>query len=165
MQLYDSAETERIEKIKTSNDKMEEFFNEKREEWNNKVNPLFDVIKNRITLEMSEKIMESQSLALTFRQMITDQITFFLNKRSREETKYKKIRQDKFLFYSIGTGGALKTNSSEKALLMDAHLAESDRSMQLIESYIEFLRDVRKNLEGFGYTIKNMIDLMNALGR
>jgi hypothetical protein len=48
---------------------------------------------------------------------------------------------------------------------MDAHLAESDRSMQLIESYIEFLRDVRKNLEGFGYTIKNMIDLMNALGR
>ena len=165
MTLYDDKEIERIEKVKTSNDKMEEYFNSQKEEWNKRIEPLFDVIKNRLTLDNSEKIYDSQATALTFRQNINDQITFFLNKRSKEEVKYKKAKQDKFLFYSIGVGSTLKTNSSEKATLMDAHLGESDRSMQLIESYIEFLRGCTKNLEGFGFTIKNMIELMNALGR
>jgi len=165
MQLYDTAELERIEKIKTSNDKMEDFFKEKQEEWTKNIEPLFDVVSRKITLEMSEKMMESQALALTYRQMINEQITFFLNKRSREEVKFKKVKQDKFLFYSVGVGGSLKTNSGDKAILMDAHLAESERSMQLIESHIEFLRGCTKNLEGFGFTIKNMIDLMNVLGR
>lgn len=165
MQLYDSAEIERIEKVKSSNDKMEEFFNEKMEEWKGKINPLFEIISHRFTLDMSDKVMESQSLALTFRQMINEQITFFLNKRSKEEVKYKKTKQDKFLFYSVGIGGSLKTNATEKAMLMDAHLAENERTMQLIEGYVEFLRACGKNLEGFGYTIKNIIDLMNSLGR
>jgi len=146
MQLYDSSEIERIEKLKASNDKMEEFFDGKRDEWNKLIDPIFDVVKNRFTLDNSEKIMEAQAFALTFRQNLNDQITFFLNKRSKEEVKYKKIKQDKFLFYSVGVGGALKTNASEKAALMDAHLAESDRSIQLIESYIEFLRASSKNL-------------------
>jgi hypothetical protein len=165
MQLYDSSEIERIEKLKASNDKMEEFFDGKRDEWNKLIDPIFDVVKNRFTLDNSEKIMEAQAFALTFRQNLNDQITFFLNKRSKEEVKYKKIKQDKFLFYSVGVGGALKTNASEKAALMDAHLAESDRSIQLIESYIEFLRASSKNLEGFGFTVKNIIELMNVLGR
>ena len=165
MTLYDEKEIERIDKIKQSNDKIEEYFDTQREEWNKKIEPLFDVIRNRLTLDNSEKIYDSQAVALTFRQNINDQITFFLNKRSKEEVKYKKAKQDKFLFYSVGIGSTLKTNSSEKATLMDAHLAESDRSIQLIESYIEYLRGCSKHLEGFGFTIKNMIELMNALGR
>ena len=147
MRLYDTAEIERIESIKKTNDKMEEYFDQKRDEWNKLVEPLFDVVKNRITID------------------INDQITFFLNKRSKEEVKYKKIKQDKFVFYSIGDGAALKTNSSEKATLMDAHLAESDRSIQLIESYVEFLRGAHKNLEGLGFTFKQIIELMNLLGK
>jgi len=35
----------------------------------------------------------------------------------------------------------------------------------LIESYIEYLRDTTKNLESLSYSIKNMIELMNYLGR
>lgn len=53
----------------------------------------------------------------------------------------------------------------EKAILIDAHIAENDRCIELIESYITFLRDSVKNLEAFGYSIKNMIELMNYLGR
>ena len=53
----------------------------------------------------------------------------------------------------------------EKAILIDAHIAENDRCLELIESYITFLRDTVKNLEAFGFSIKNMIELMNYLGR
>jgi hypothetical protein len=163
MNLYTDEERIRIEKAKETNDKLEDFFNQKREEWSKNITPLFDVIKNNFTLENSQKIMEVQSLALSYRQVINEQISFFLNKRSKEEVKIKKLKQDKFVFYATGFG--LKTNLGEKGLLIDAHISENDRNIQLIENYIEFLRSSSKNLESLGYTIKNIIELMNYLGR
>jgi hypothetical protein len=163
MNLYNDEEIARINKAKETNDKLEEFFNGKREEWTNNITPLFEVIKNNFTLESSIKIMEVQSVALSYRQMINEQISFFLNKRSKEEVKIKKLKQDKFVFYATGFG--LKTNLGEKGLLIDAHIAENDRNIQLIENYVEFLRSSSKSLESLGYTIKNIIDLMNYLGK
>lgn len=163
MNLYNQEELERIDKIKETNDKLEEFFNGKRDDWNKNINPLFDVLRNNWSLESAPKIIEIQSMALSHRQSINEQISFFLNKRSKEEVKIKKLKQDKFVFYATGFG--LKTNLGEKALLIDAHIAENDRNIQLIENYIEFLRSCSKNLESLGYTIKNIIELMNYLGR
>jgi hypothetical protein len=161
---YNSEEIERINKAKETNDKLEEFFNDKRTEWNKNVEPLFKIIRVDLTNPSSAKdIMEAQSLALSYRQGISEQINFFLNKRSKETTKIKKLRQDKFIFYATGFG--IKTNLGEKGILIDGHLAENDRSLELIESYIEFLRDTTKNLESLSDSIKNMIELMNYLGR
>jgi tRNA(Ser,Leu) C12 N-acetylase TAN1 len=163
MNLYSQEELKRIDKIKETNDKLEEFFNTKREEWNKNINPLFDILRNNWNLESAPKIIEIQSLALSYRQNINEQISFFLNKRLKEEVKIKKLKQDKFVFYATGFG--LKTNLGEKTLLIDAHVAENERNIQLIENYIEFLRNCSKNLESLGYTIKNIIELMNYLGK
>jgi len=164
MNPYNQDEIDRINKVKETNDKLEEFFNDKRSEWNKNVEPLFKIIRVDLTNPSSAKeIMEAQSLALSYRQGISEQINFFLNKRSKETTKIKKLRQDKFIFYATGFG--VKTNLGEKGILIDGHLAENDRSLELIESYIEFLRDTTKNLESLSYSIKNMIELMNYLGR
>ena len=164
MNPYNEEEIERIKKVRETNDKLEEFFNQKRVEWNKVVEPLFKVL----SLDMSNpsnsrKLLDSQSLALTHRQQINEQINYFLNKRSRETTKIKKLRQDKFIFYATGFG--IKTNLGEKGILIDGHIAENDRCMELIESYIEYLRDTVRNLESFSYSIKNMIELMTYLGR
>jgi hypothetical protein len=164
MNPYNQDEIDRINKAKETNDKLEEFFNEKRSEWNKNVEPLFKVLS--IVGERqsnSKQLLDAQSIALSFRQQINEQINFFLNKRSKETTKIKKLRQDKFIFYATGFG--IKTNLGEKGILIDGHLAENDRSMELIESYIEYLRDTVRNLESFGFSIKNMIELMNYLGR
>jgi hypothetical protein len=164
MNPYNQDEIDRINKVKETNDKLEEFFNDKRSEWNKNVEPLFKIIRVDLTNPSSAKeIMEAQSLALSYRQGISEQINFFLNKRSKETTKIKKLRQDKFIFYATGFG--VKTNLGEKGILIDGHLAQNDRSLELIESYIEFLRDTTKNLESLSYSIKNMIELMNYLGR
>ena len=163
MNLYPQEELDRINKIKETNDKLEEFFNEKREEWTKNVEPLFDVIKSNFTLESYSKVVDSQATSLSFRQRINEQISFFLNKRSKEEVKLKKVKQDKFMFYALGVG--LKTSLGEKNTLIDAHISENERNIQLIENYIEFLRSTSKNLESLGYTIKNIIELMNYLGR
>ena len=164
MNLYNQEEVDRINKVKETNDKLEEFFNGKRGEWNKTVEPLFKVLTVDLSNPSNSKqILEAQSLALTYRQQINEQINFFLNKRSKETTKIKKLRQDKFIFYATGFG--IKTNLGEKGILIDGHIAENDRSLELIESYIEFLRDTVRNLESLGFSIKNMIELMNYLGR
>jgi hypothetical protein len=164
MNLYNQEELDRIQKTKETNERLEELFNDKRAEWNKQVEPLFKALTTDLSNPSNSKyILEAQSTALSFRQQINENINFFLNKRSKETTKIKKLRQDKFVFYAIGF--QVKTNMGEKAILIDAHIAENDRCIELIESYITFLRDTVKNLEAFGYSIKNMIELMNYLGR
>jgi threonine synthase len=164
MNLYNQEEIDRINKTKETNDKLEEFFNDKRNEWNKSIEPLFKSLSIDLSNPSNSKqILDTQSIALTFRQQINEQINFFLNKRSKETTKIKKLRQDKFVFYATGFG--IKTNLGEKGILIDAHLAESDRTLEVIESYIQFLRDSAKNLESLGFAVKNMIELMNFLGK
>jgi hypothetical protein len=164
MNAYNQEEVDRIKKVKETNDKLEEFFNDKRVEWNKNIEPLFQTLKIDLSVPSnSRQLLDSQAIALTFRQQINEQINFFLNKRSKESTKVKRLKQDKFIFYATGFG--IKTNLGEKGILIDGHLAENERSIELIESYIEFLRDSVRNLETFGFSIKNMIELMNYLGK
>ena len=164
MNLYNQEELDRIQKARETNDKLEEFFNDKRAEWNKNVEPLFKVLTVDLSNPSNLKdILEAQSIALSYKQGINENINYFLNKRSRETTKIKKLRQDKFIFYATSFG--VKTNMGEKTILIDAHIAENDRCLELIESYITFLRDTVNNLEAFGFTIKNMTELLNYLGR
>lgn len=164
MKVYTQEEVDRIKKVQETNEKLEIFFNDKRKTWNDLITPLFKVLSIDLSNPSNSKIiLDAQAEALTHRQQINEEINVFLSKRSKETTKLKKLRQDKFIFYATGFG--IKTNLGEKGILIDGHLAENDRTMELIESYIEFLRDTVKNIESFGYSIKNMIELMNYLGK
>lgn len=163
MNVYTPEEVERINKIKETNDRLEEFFNGKRSEWSKNIDPLFEVLKIEITTQTSKKIMETQALCLSYRQVINEQISSFLDRRSKQDVKLKRIKQDKFIWYATSFG--VKTNMGEKSLLIEAHVAEEQRNVELIENYIEYLRQTNKNLESLQFTIKNIIDLFNYLGR
>ena len=83
-------ELDRINKIKETNDKLEEFFNDKRLEWNDSVSPLFKVISSDLmNVSGSKQILDVQGLALSFRQQISEQINFFLNKEVVNQLKLK----------------------------------------------------------------------------
>ncbi len=114
MNVYTPEEVERINKIKETNDRLEEFFNGKRLEWSKQLDPLFEVLKIEITTQTSKRIMETQALCLTYRQMITEQISTFLDRRSKQDVKLKRIKQDKFIWYATSFG--VKTNMGEKSL-------------------------------------------------
>ena len=162
MNLYNQDEIDRITKVKETNDKLEEFFNDKRTDWNKTVEPLFKSLALDFTIPASHKeILNTQALALSYRQILNEQINFFLNKRSRETTKIKRLRQDRFVFYATGFG--IKTNMGDKGILIDGHLAENDRTIEIIESYISYIRDTVKSLESLGFAIKNMVELINYL--
>ena len=163
MNIYTEEEIQRIEKVKETNDRLEEFFKKKREDWNKTINPLFGVLKLDLNQSNIRNIMDSQASSLSFKQMLTEEISLYLDKRSKEEVKLKKLKQDKFIFYSVGFG--LKTNLGEKAMLIDAHIAENDRTIQLIDVHVDFLRNSSKSLESLGFSIKNIIELISYLGK
>jgi len=163
MNVYNPEEIERINKLKDTNDKLESFFTEKRENWKKQIEPLFETIKIEINIQNFKKIIETQSLCLSYRQIITEEISAFLDRRSKQDVKLKRIKQDKFIWYATSFG--VKTNMGEKTLLIEAHVAEEQRNVELIENYIEYLRQTNKNLESLQFTIKNIIDLFNYLGR
>jgi hypothetical protein len=159
---YTQEEVISIEQKKDKNDRLEEYFSQKRESWSKQIDPLFNGVdikffnKNNV-----ENIIQTQALALSYRQILTEEISFFLNKRSKEEVEFKKLKQDKFLYYAIGFG--LKTNMGEKMTLIEAHVAEWERNMNLLENHVEFLRQCNKNLESLGFTIKNITELLTYL--
>lgn len=161
MNVFSPEEVERLKKIEEMNDRMEEFFSEKRTQWNSSIEPLFKIMRENFRPESTQKIIDIQASALSFRQVINEEISLFLNKRSKEDIKLKKLKQDKFLFYATGFG--LKTNLGEKSILIDAHTAQLERTVQIIDTHIEFLRASSKNLESLGYSIKTVIELFNYL--
>lgn len=164
MNLYSKEELEKIAKKKENNEKMEEFFSQKRAELLKEVNPLVSSLSLDMTKsENPKKLLDSQATALSLRLQINEQVNYFLNKRTRESIILKKLKQEKFIFYATSFG--VKTNMGEKIILIDAHLGEYERAVSMIESHIDFLRETIKSLESFGYSIKNMIELLTYLSR
>lgn len=163
MKIYNDKEKEKIEKKRLSNERLTEFFKEKRTDWNDKVKDIFSKITHKnINKENYRKIIDSQGAALTYSQILNDEISFFLNKLSTIKSKIKELKQEKFIFYS--TGFQLKTKIGEKKLLIDGNLAEWEKESDLIESHIDFLRDTKGDLRSFNFSIKNIIQLIDFIG-
>lgn len=164
MNPLSQEEKDKIDKIREKNDKMEEFFNEKRTQWNKSTDSIFKVLSTDLSSPSNANaVFDAQADALTLRQQINDSVNYFLNRRSKETSKIKIMRQEKLIFYA--TGFPVKTNTGEKVILIEGHISENERTIELIDSYIDFLRDTSKNLESFGFSIKNRIELMNYLGK
>jgi hypothetical protein len=161
--IFPQDELDRISKVIEVNEKAEAFLNEAKQKWMDEINPLFEQMKTKLTIETAQSVIDLQSLALSYRQRLNEDINYWLHKRTKEDARLKRIKQNKFLFYATGFG--LKTNTGEKGILIDGHIAENQRLIDMYDNHVDFLRSTAKNLESLGFTIKNIIDLMNYLGK
>jgi hypothetical protein len=55
------------------------------------------------------------------------------------------FNRDRYIFYATSCG--LSTSKTEKDILLDGDLTEDNRYVNMIESYIDFLRDCKKICE------------------
>lgn len=164
MKAFTSSDIDNLNKLKTKNDSMTDFLKNKRDEWNDRIDEVFKSIAYRnISASDIEKVIDAQSLSLSYQQIISDEVSFFMNKLSESMAEEKIVSQEKFIFYSTGFG--MKTNVSEKKILIDAVVSENVRHKELIETHIDFLRDSSKNLQSFNFSVKNIISLMDFLGK
>ena len=96
---------------------------------------------------------------------MNDEISFYLSKRSKEDVKLKKYRADKLMWYAVGSPVKAKGNFSANQLteIIDAHVAEQQRSVNIIDSYVEFLRVGLKGLDSLSFNMKYIVEFFNAL--
>lgn len=163
MNPFSPEEIERIKKKEISNEQLDIFFESKRIKWNTEILPLLTTLQTNFAIGQANSVYQASLSALSFRLSISDEISLFMNKRSKEMIGLKNIRHDKLIFYSTGFG--LKTNMGEKTILIDAHIAVYTNTIELIESHIEYLRTTLKTLDNVGYLIKNGIELYTLLGK
>lgn len=163
MDIFDKNELQRINALQIQNDQFEQAFEAARTEWTKKIDPLFTVVKGNLSSSDSERIINSQALALSYRQELQEEISKWLNKVSRETSSMKLLKAQKFIYYATGFG--MKTNNGEKTILIEGNIRENQRTIEILHSYIEFLRESTKNLESFGYSVKNIIALLEYLGK
>jgi len=163
MKLYDEKEKQRIKSLEIQNDQFEQVFEDARAEWSKKIDPLFQVIKGSLSSSDSDRILNSQAFALSYRQQLQEEISKWLNKISKENSSLKLLKAQKFIHFSTGFG--MKTNSGEKTILIEGNLRENQRTIQILQNYVQFLRECVENLVGFGYSVKNIISLLDYLSK
>jgi chromosome segregation ATPase len=162
--MYPEEEENRIKSLEEQNKKYELLFNRERKKWQDTLEPIFETIYGgNFNMNNSNKIVDAQAKVLSLRQKCNEQVSKYSQKLSKIKSENAELSQKKFLFYSTGFG--LKTNLGEKKMLIDGHLRENNRTSNLIETHINFLRETLSTLESWGYSIKNVIQLIEYLGK
>lgn len=157
------GEAESIQQMRMVNEQLETFFANKREEILEKVEELISRPRRReLSSTNTAKIVEEESLCLSYRSDINNEISKYLNKLSKAKVEKKEAEHDKTIFYVSGASG-FKLSATQSKIMVESVCAEKERNCELIESYLEFLRGILKDLETFAFTIKNTIALLQLL--
>lgn len=142
--------------VSDKNQKLEAFYTQKRESWTKCLMPLFNQLK-----DVPQAVYEMQAEALSYRHSLNEEIAYFLQKLTSETSQMKQAKRDRFVYYA--TGFSLKTNTGEKSVLVDGDLAEIDRTIELMQLHIDFLRDCVKTVDNLQYAVRNRVMLMEYL--
>jgi ATP-dependent Lon protease len=167
-QIFDQEEVDKINKNKDSNDRMEEFFNTARSKWNEEIKPLTETLKSNFNLESAKIIVDVQASSLAYRQNINEEISFYMQKRSKENIKFMRLTQEKLFWYSLGEsplGISKKLTSGQLSSVIESHTAEAERGVKLFDTHLEFLRSTAKGLSDLGYNINKIIELHNYISK
>src|SRR6266403_488799 len=95
------------------------------------------------------------------RQKLTEEITNYLSKISKDKTKLNKCLADRTEYYMHGFG--MKTTDRQQREMINRDLAQTQRSMEMLELHVEFLRETRVACDNIGYAVKNKLGFMTYL--
>lgn len=146
-----------LEQLREKNDTIEKYFDGQREKYQEMLEPLYTKLGKR---EM-ETTITLQAEVLSLRGKIQEDITNHMNRLSKENTKYKKSVADRMEYYMHGFG--YKTASTERKELINRDIAERKRMSELLESHIEYLREIRYSCDQIQFAVKNLVGIMNYI--
>ena len=120
---------------------------------------------------------DAQALALSYRTMMLEEISYFLGELVEEQKIVKELKRDKFIFYSTGLlpdgsrpkgnmanhpiVGNSKITGPQKELIISGDLSNYWHTEQILIQTIEMLREHVKTIDQYMYAIKNRIELFN----
>lgn len=147
MKSIDESKTQSI------NEELEKRFKTEREDWNNKMFEVINLIKD------IKSITEAQIKQLSFRQIVVEKIVEYkilCDKRSESFDKLIQKRNDEYENQS-----AKRITYNEKKISLAGDYASLSRQIKLFERQIYFLEETVKTLDNLGFSIKNKLEIIN----
>ena len=153
------------------NIKLSEIVEGKKAEWAGNLKDLSPLIRSKQPHDMTD----ASALALSYRTMILEEISYFLNELASEQKTMKELKRDKFILYTTGllpdgtrpTGnisnhpliGNSKISGGQKDMVISGDLADFEHTTDILGQTVDFLRECIKTIDQYMYSIKNRIEL------
>lgn len=153
------------------NIKLSKIAEEKKAEWAENLKDLSPLIRTKNPHDMTD----AQALALSYRTMILEEISYFLTELASEQKIIKEMKRDKMILYSTGllpdgtrpTGnlanhpiiGNTRISNGQKEIIISGDLADFEHTQEILIQVVEFLRECIKTIDQYMYSIKNRLDL------
>jgi hypothetical protein len=153
------------------NIKLSKIVEEKKAEWAENLKDLSPLIRTKNPHDMTD----AQALALSYRTMILEEISYFLTELASEQKVIKEMKRDKMILYSTGllpdgtrpTGnlanhpiiGNTRISNGQKEIIISGDLADFEHTQEILIQVVEFLRECIKTIDQYMYSIKNRLDL------
>ena len=136
------------------NAKVEEFFTTERNQWDEEKKNILDIFSSK---DLERICSELQSANLAFRSRSMERITSTMSRLSKETNQYKKSLGDRREYYLTNFG--LKVSDTQTKEMLNRDLSEVQRSIDILETHIEYLRENIKWSDQIGYAVKNKIEI------
>lgn len=153
------------------NNELKVIVEEKKAEWAQNLKDLSPLIRSKNPHDMTD----ASALALSYRTMILEEISYFLNELASEQKIVKELRRDKFILYTTGllpdgtrpTGNILnhpllgnsKISGGQKDMVISGDLADYEHTAEILGQTVDFLRECIKTIDQYMYSIKNRLEL------
>ena len=148
---------------------------EKKNEWAKNLKDISPLIRSKDPHDMTD----ASALALSYRTMILEEISYWLTELTNEQKMLKELKRDKFILYTTGllpdgtrpTGNILKhpllgnnkISGGQKDMVISGDLSEYEHTCDILIQTIEFLRECIKTIDQYMYSIKNRLEIFNIL--
>jgi hypothetical protein len=153
------------------NNELKNIVEEKKTEWAQHLKDLSPLIRSKNPHDMTD----ASALALSYRTMILEEVSYFLNELASEQKIVKELRRDKFILYTTGllpdgtrpTGNILnhpllgnsKISGGQKDMVISGDLADYEHTAEILGQTVDFLRECIKTIDQYMYSIKNRLEL------
>lgn len=135
------------------NNKLENDLNAERNEWNDRVIELVNMLKD------NRKLSEAQVFQLSYRQQVQERIVIYKNILDKRQGQLDKLTVARYREYSISYD--LKLNSTEKEKFLNADCASMKQQVNMIKNQITYFEECIKTLDNFGFAVRNKIEIIS----
>lgn len=130
--------------------KLDEYLNNQRIEWTEKIKGLTEDLK------LGNNLEEVSAYTLSYRQIMVDQLASLGGRiRTQKTVVDRKYKQKWIEYYQYD----YKLTDKQREKFLEADLADDKHMQELLETQKAFLEGSIKTLDNMGFAIKNRLDI------
>lgn len=135
------------------NEQLEIGLNKEREEWNEKVIELVNMMKD------NRKLSEAQVFQLSYRQQVQERIAKYKILVDKKQGELDKQTVSRYRDYILNYD--LKLSDKEKSAFTSADCTALKQQVNMIRTQINFFEECVKTLDNFGFAVRNKIEILS----